>query len=546
MHGLYSERQLISIALALGAKGVAGWSRVEAALVAKNTSAVPRAIVRAIRSQIRQGHDPLGAAFCDFRSPKERRPTGATYTPFAIVRAMVQWASTVEAHPHRIVDPGVGSARFLIAAGRRFPTASLIGIEIDPVAAILARGHLAAAGMAQRASVLLGDYRTVSLPRVKHDRMRTLFIGNPPYVRHHLISPEWKAWLTDTAKEYHFKASQLAGLHVYFFLATLKHAAPHDFGAFITAAEWLDVNYGHLVRGLFLGPLGGNGLTLIEPTAEPFPDAATTASIACFEIGTRPRTIRLRRVNALDKLFRLADGGRVLRRERLQMANRWTPLTRNQQTIPEGFVELGELCRVHRGQVTGANEIWIAGAHSRDLPKSVLFAAVTKARELFGAESCVLLDASSLRRVIDLPVDLDQLEPDVRQPVEAFLKLAKKMGADNGYIARNRKAWWSVGLREPAPILASYMARRPPVFVRNLASARHINIAHGIYPREALSTTALDTLATFLNRNVGTAAGRTYSGGLTKFEPKEMERLLVPDLPMLNHPAMLSVDAHPE
>jgi hypothetical protein len=72
------------------------------------------------------------------------------------------------------------------------------------------------------------------------------------------------------------------------------------------------------------------------------------------------------------------------------------------------------------------------------------------------------------------------------------------------------------------------MARRPPRFVRNCAAARHINIAHGLYPIEALPDAALDNLADFLSRSVRMTEGRTYSGGLTKFEPREMERLLVP------------------
>ena len=96
-----------------------------------------------------------------------------------------------------------------------------------------------------------------------------------------------------------------------------------------------------------------------------------------------------------------------------------------------------------------------------------------------------------------------------------------------------RRAWWSVGLRKAAPILATYMARRPPAFVRNLAGARHVNIAHGLYPRIELPAQALDRLADELRGSITVAQGRTYAGGLTKFEPKEMERLPVPDLPQL-------------
>ncbi len=90
-----------------------------------------------------------------------------------------------------------------------------------------------------------------------------------------------------------------------------------------------------------------------------------------------------------------------------------------------------------------------------------------------------------------------------------------------------------MGLREPAPILATYMARRPPAFVRNVAGAHHINIAHGIYPREALPDRALDRLTAALRDAARPELGRTYAGGLVKFEPREMERIPVPTVERL-------------
>ena len=147
--------------------------------------------------------------------------------------------------------------------------------------------------MAKRSEVILDDYRAVTLPSVAR---QTLFIGNPPYVRHHLIDARWKTWLIDEATERGCSASQLAGLHVHFFLATAKKATKGDVGVFITAAEWLDVNYGSLVRELFMGDLGGKRIVVIEPTAAPFPDAAATAAIAYFQIGAKPKRIKLKRV----------------------------------------------------------------------------------------------------------------------------------------------------------------------------------------------------------------------------------------------------------
>jgi hypothetical protein len=187
---------------------------------------------------------------------------------------------------------------------------------------------------------------------------------------------------------------------------------------------------------------------------------------------------------------------------------------------------------VHRGQVTGNNDIWIAGDHAKGLPKAVLFSSVTRARELIEAVDS-LSDPHRLRQVIDIPADLGVLDDHDQQLVRKFLDWAERNGACDGYIARHRRAWWEVRLKEPAPIMCTYMARRPPAFVRNLCGARHINIAHGIYPVQPISERAMTNLTAFLRANVSTESGRTYAGGLTKFEPRELERVLVPTLERL-------------
>ncbi len=364
-----SKAELVALAVALGARDVRGWSEDEEATV-QGLPAPSPALVRVMGQAIRQGEDPLGNVFCRLNSPEQRRPLGATYTPDVIVKAMLAWAA-IQLTPARVVDPGVGSGRFLVAAGRKFAQAELVGVELDPLAALLARGHVAAEGLAPRSTVIVRDYREAQLPPIDG---RTLYLGNPPYVRHHLLGQQWKAWLANTARKHGLEASQLAGLHVHFFLATAEYARPGDIGVFITAAEWLDVNYGRLVRELLLGELGAKSIHVIEPEAMLFPGTATTAVITGFEVGVRPKSIGLRRVAKLDQLGALRTDWQV-RRERLEAAQRWTPLTRVAPEKREGFVELGELCRVHRGQVTGANRVWIASVHSADLPASVLFSS---------------------------------------------------------------------------------------------------------------------------------------------------------------------------
>jgi hypothetical protein len=572
-----AEEALAGMAVRLGAAQVAGWSEAEQHLAAAATYPSEGEISQ-VRSQILAGEDPLGEAFCRLRGPAQRRPSGQTFTPAPVVQGMVGWAARTLV-PARVVDPGTGSARFLAAAGRCWPETALKGAETDPLAAMIGRATLAAVGMAGRAGITLGDYRSLRLAPAAGP---TLFLGNPPYVRHHQIPAGWKGWLRSAAASQGLAASGLAGLHVHFFLATALHAVPGDAGVLVTAAEWLDVNYGSLVRSLLLGPLGGRSVHLLDPAVPAFTDAAATTAITCFHPGRRPASLRLRRVVRLADLGELA-GGTAVPAPVLRAASRWTPLmgpaapearaatqdawdaeaatqdAREAGAAPPnaweaeaatqdareagaaargagaagrgglaaGQVELGELCRVHRGQVTGANKVWVTAGNPAGLPGRFLFPAVTRASELFRAGG-TLVTTARLRSVIDLPADLGELAPAELALVTRFLAEAEAAGAAGSYIACHRKPWWRVRLRAPAPILATYMARRPPAFVRNLAGARHVNIAHGLYPREPLPPAALDGLAAYLRRSVTPGQGRTYAGGLTKFEPGEMERLLVP------------------
>jgi hypothetical protein len=512
----------VAMCLAL-TDGQAGLSIGERRLADAECSEAPTSrAVASIRSAIRRGEDPLGDAFALIRSPRDRRDAGAVYTPAAIVKSMTNWVAA-NAKPSRVVDPGAGSGRFILAAGEVFPKAELVAVETDPLAALMLRANLSARGWAKRGTVLVEDYRHVKL---KDCGGVTAFIGNPPYVRHHQIDPEWKAWYGSNFAELGIKASSLAGLHLHFFLQTFLLARQGDIGAFITSAEWMDVNYGSALRRLLVEHLGATAVHVLAPTVEAFPGTATTAAITCFRVGGTKPCIRVRAVDQLSGLNGLTKGTDVARSE-LLAANRWSVIVRPSAASITSGIELGEFFRVHRGQVTGANGIWIAGEHSTALPDSVKMPTVTKAKDLIQAGDH-LRSPSDLRRVIDIPANLEVLNEDDRRSVSAFLKWAKAQGADQSYIAQHRKAWWSVGLRAPAPILCTYMARRPPQFTLNACDARHINIAHGLYPREAITAASLSRVVSWLNTNTVASSGRTYAGGLTKFEPKEIERLRIP------------------
>lgn len=520
------QRKIVALSAALGAAEIGGpLSNLEQTLLdeTKDVSVDP-AVVANVHAQIRDGQDPLGDLFYEAHDATTRRTTGTVYTPPEIVHPMIDWALSEQ--PHRIVDAGAGSGRYTAAVLRQNPDLAVLAVDLDPMATLMTRAIGATLG-ASNLEVRQADFTRTRIAPISG---KTAYIGNPPYVRHHQIPPAAKKWATLAAAALGHSISGLAGLHAYFYLATASHAKPGDVGCYVTSAEWLDVNYGSVIRNLLTHSLGASELQIVAPTAQPFDGATTTAALVQFKVGTQPERVGFRTAETLDSLTPLGHGTPVSR-SRLLETTRWSVFLKSRNEKREGFIELGEIARVHRGAVTGSNATWVLREAS-DLPEKVLFPSITRARELFDA-GAELSTAAHLKRVIDLPTDLGELNADERKVVEKFIQRARRANVDQGYVAQNRRKWWSVGLKDPAPVLATYMARRPPAFVRNLAGARHINIAHGVYPRQPLSEGVLAELVRSLRSGVSLADGRTYAGGLTKFEPREMERLLVPDLATL-------------
>jgi adenine-specific DNA-methyltransferase len=539
---IVTSQLIIELAVRLGAASVGGTLSPEEQELIDGVDPCKSELtdeqVLATTESIHGGGDPLGTLFYRLRAADERRAAGAVYTPDRIIEPMVSW--TLEQGAARIVDAGSGSGRYTASVLRRDKGFPIVAVDLDPLATLMTRAAVAVLG-GTAVTVVNADYTRLRLAPVDG---KTAFLGNPPYLRHHQIAPSSKAWAQKAAAVLGHKVSGLAGLHAYFYLATAVLGRPGDVGCFVTSAEWLDVNYGSIIRNLLTESLGGEEIHVVEPEAMPFDGVATTAAVVQFRVGAPAQSIGFRSVPTLANLAPLTRSKSPVARDRLIEASRWSVFIRTRTQVPSGYIELGEIARVHRGAVTGANATWVARG-AVDLPESVLYASVTKARELFAAGS-VLATSEQLRSVIDIPTDLDAFDAADRRRINRFLKLARQNSVHEGYVAKNRKAWWAVGLKAPAPILATYMARRPPAFVRNEVEARHINIAHGVYPRQEMSRDELRVLADCLSSSVVLGQGRTYAGGLTKFEPREMERLTIPDLDtLMNHDASItaSMDA---
>jgi hypothetical protein len=154
---------------------------------------------------------------------------------------------------------------------------------------MIARRNLAAAGFEDRFGILLADCRDLKLPPAAG---KTLYVGNPPDVRHHLVLAKWKT-MADPRRRAALgptPANLRACMCTSFWRPCCKLWLAIS-GRLSPPPKWLDVDYGPLMRAMFLNGLGGQSLTVVEPMAKPFSDAATTAAISTFQIGSKPKNI---------------------------------------------------------------------------------------------------------------------------------------------------------------------------------------------------------------------------------------------------------------
>lgn len=464
--------------------------------------------------------DLLGERFCLANDAVTRRASGITLTPQWLVDAMLDRFGG-DAVFDTVVDCGAGTGRFAVAAAARWPAAKVVAVERGVEVAALLRQRLVDTGLSHRVEVVVDDFRNFNVPA----RGRTLFIGNPPYVRHHDIEPAWKAWYSRGMAVLGIRASQLAGLHAHFMLHALRQLRPGDALCFVTAAEWLDNGYGEALRQL-CGRQPGlalRGLWVADADDPVFSDALVSAAVVQVEGSERAGDVRVGTVGSK----RLNDVRRVPVAT-LQASMRWSAHCQVVAPAAAVGIEVGELFRVTRGQVTGANDVFVVAADQRLLPASLVRPSVTRAKDIIDGRVLTSEGAAGLRKVVDLPADLDALDDAAREAALAFIARARAVGADTGYVARSRKPWYAVAMRAAPAAFVSYMGRRPPVFAANPFGVSFINIAHGLYPRQGLTAASLAAVLAHLNSTTDLRSGRVYGGGLAKFEPSDISRLRVP------------------
>jgi adenine-specific DNA-methyltransferase len=480
------------------------------------------------------------------KSARERNQLGQFATPTRLALQMAELASEhlTSRCAIRFLDPGVGTGVFFYAAckvfGNRIKTAW--GYESDTDVAETAQQLWGSLGL----DVRLEDFCTALPPR-EDTRKANLILCNPPYVRHHHLSARQKSCLQKLVEKAGSCISGLAGLYCYFLILAHRWLSHDGVGVWVVPAEFLDVNYGKVIKEYLTTDVTLVRLHRFEPEDVQFTDALVSSIVVLFRMG-KPSAQWQVQLSTGGSLF-VPQFVRMIPLRQLVPTSKWGPLFTG---APVGGMRaadaltVGDLFNVKRGLATGANDFFILERRQADslkLPRKYLRPILPGPREIPGAVIEANGDGfpSGVPELVLLDCDLsfDEIRKQI-PTLSEYLELGKRQGIPVRYLPAHRRPWYSQEVRPPAPILCTYMGRqnggRALRFLRNKSAATAPNVYLLLYPKPRLAA-ILKTDPTAIERvfealtEVGASlvqGGRVYGGGLNKIEPKELKAVHLP------------------
>ncbi|MCX5831774.1 MAG: N-6 DNA methylase [Deltaproteobacteria bacterium] len=472
---------------------------------------------------------------------EDQRKKGQFWTPDWTADIMV--AYVLRGKPSRLLDPALGQGVFFRAAKRYAQShdfdLTLFGRDIDPEVIDQAR----------ISGLVTEDLGNVEIRDFVLDPPSELFpaiIANPPYIRHHRLSPAQKEHLKEFARKATGRhIDGRAGLHVYFLIRALLTLAPEGRLAYIVSADICEGVFANALWQWICSQYRLDAVIAFASEATPFPDVDTNALV--FLISKAKPASEFDWVKCLDRdpkeVTALVSGRPQKNYKGIQVHRRLlsealtTGLSRPPSDDAEHQYTLGDFASVMRGIVTGDNDFFFmtsARAKELEIPDTLLVKALGRMRdvqgEYFNPEDISRLeDKGRPTRLLNVNgMSLDQLPGSVQK----YLEDGERRGLPDKTLIKTRRPWYRMEVRKVPPILFAYLGRRSARFIRNRADVVPLTCLLCVYPKHS-SPEFIEHLWKVLS-NAETISnlkkvGKSYGGDAIKVEPRALERLPLPD-----------------
>jgi adenine-specific DNA-methyltransferase len=480
---------------------------------------------------------------------QRRKALGQFFTPDIIASEMVRWV-TLGYQASSLLDAGVGTGVFVksFLQGRRqnnvYNPVSIDCVDIDPDMLQLARQTAVPAGN-EEIRFFEKDFLDFA-PGYRYGSI----ISNPPYYRHHFIENKSQA-IASVKNLTGYDLPVTTNIYCLFMLRARALMSESARSAFIIPSEFLNADYGISVKKYLIDDPAFRGIISFSFDTLIFDNALTTACIVLFDTG-RPNSndvlfISLESASNLAGAFRMIDGrpadainkaairASLFTREQLDPHRKWQNYLIAKVIDIDGLnmVPLAKYASCSRGIATGANDFFtLSESRRRELgiPLEDLLPCVTKSADVPGH---VFTEADYNRlSASDSRVYLLNPRLPLFDKIRVYLDEGIRRGVNSRYLPSHRDKWFLPERQTPAPIWVMVFSRRRTRFVWNKAGVSHLTTFHGVYPNlkgRAFFAPLLVYLWSDACQRAMQEHQRQYGNGLKKYEPRDIEKILVPD-----------------
>ena len=472
-----------------------------------------------------------------------RRKLGQFFTPYSVASFMAQWLNRCQSAEPRILDPCAGLGVFERAL-----------CSVDPVFAAKARFTLweKDPGLARDLSGIcerLAIQHSVTSKDfvIEHDWAEAYdaIIANPPYYKHHYVQDkeDIRAVISSNTGA---PFSVQTNIYCWFLIKSLALLKPGGRLAFIIPTEFLNANYGRLVKKHLVESGVLRHIISVCYKSRTFDDAITTSCVLLAQKDEEPPSrIRFYRAESHDQLGALGDflaNADVIEYQAsdLDIERKWRSYFPGSRIIgrrTSNLVPFSTYGRFSRGIATGANVFFAmrpSAARDRCLPKECLLPCLCKARQA-PRKTFTRQDFEALLES-DKPVLLFDGEATSADAVDRYIHAGEESGYQLRYLTRTRNPWYSLEKRAPGKIWVSVFGREGVRFVWNESDCITLTCFH-VFQAGSTGEKYLPLLYLYLSSTIGREflelEKREYGDGLEKYEPNDINKTLAPDFGLL-------------
>lgn len=459
------------------------------------------------------------------------RLSGAVYTPPEIAAALISVIKEkVSDTPVRILEPSVGDGVFLNKMVTTLSGGQFTVIDIDDEVI----NELDESNKPVSVEYVIDDYINYASIKIKSfDRPFDLIIGNPPFIRKHNFSDEFKQNLKDFSALTEYPLQDLKNSWAAFIIASSRILSEVGILAFIVPYELLTVEYGK--KALTALRLEFECIDIFVSKEKAFPEIEQDAVIFIGYKKSKNKTGLY--INYVENFSDLSEP----EKHKLNITNdNEQALELNAFLIPtttlEFLRELRLTCpRIQDfagsapGIVSAANGFFILkksqvqelGFENYVIP-ILKKGSLVSHKPTFTNDDFLQIEKNDPCYLLDIKEDFEALDKNL----QAYIKAGEKKGLHLRYKCRNRKNWYDVPI---VPREEGFFFKRSyefPQFCLNDANVFLTDTAYGL--RLKGSVTIRGLCYSFYNSLTMLFAeidGRFYGGGVLELSPKEFRGL---------------------